>query len=398
MLNVWIVLVTLCAGALLMYPRLANARLWRAAITPLASIIGSGFLVLGPVLNASFGQYAPAIMVILCLLAYSFGSVIRFNIIRLAVHGTARRKIEDRLETLASWALAFAYVVSVAYYLNLLGAFAVSQTEADTARNAKLITSMVLILILLIGWSKGFRALERMEQLSVGLKLSIIAGLLFALGWYFLEKAAGHALRANPAVVSGWPALTMVAGLLVTVQGFETSRYLGNEYDPMTRVRSMQVAQWLSTAICVVYLLLLSYVFAPGTLVLDETAIIDMMAIVAPILPLLLITAAISAQFSAAVADTGGSGGLIMELTGGRVSERAGYAALVAVGLGLTWAFSVFEIISYASRAFAVYYALQALIATIGAWAQRSSPGKAVLFASLALIGFVIAIFGVPVE
>jgi len=53
MLNALIIGVTVITGAILLYPRLANAPLWRAAITPLASIIGSGFLMLGPILDAS---------------------------------------------------------------------------------------------------------------------------------------------------------------------------------------------------------------------------------------------------------------------------------------------------------------------------------------------------------
>ncbi|MFT6389740.1 MAG: hypothetical protein ACJAUP_003133 [Cellvibrionaceae bacterium] len=39
MLNYLIVLVAIATGALLLYPKVANALLWRAAITPLASII-----------------------------------------------------------------------------------------------------------------------------------------------------------------------------------------------------------------------------------------------------------------------------------------------------------------------------------------------------------------------
>jgi hypothetical protein len=159
----------------------------------------------------------------------------------------------------------------------------------------------------------------------------------------------------------------------------------------------MRLAQGLSSAIYMLYILLLSYVFPAGTLVLSETAIIDLMEIVAPILPLLLIAAAISAQFSAAVADTGGSGGLITELTRGRISARAGYAVLVTIGLILTWAMSVFEIISYASRAFALYYAIQALIAAKGAM-MMAKPGKALAFAALAFLGFAVALFGTAVE
>lgn len=78
--NACILAVVLVAGSILLLPRVANARRWRAATTPLASIIGSGFLVLGPILDASYGAWAPAVMALLCLVAYLFGSAIRFNI------------------------------------------------------------------------------------------------------------------------------------------------------------------------------------------------------------------------------------------------------------------------------------------------------------------------------
>jgi hypothetical protein len=398
MLNYLIILVTAAVGALLLYPRLANAPLWRATITPLASIIGSGFLVLGPILIVAFGRHAPIAMATLCFVAYLFGIAIRFNIQRLNDPATTRSRIEDHLETLASWALVFAYVVSVAYYLNLLGAFAVSMTPFNGAFSAKLVTSAVFALVLIVGWTKGFRALEGMEQITVGLKLAIIAGLLFGLGWFFIEKTAADQLILNPATVQGWPAIALFAGLLVTVQGFETSRYLGDEYSAGLRIRSMKLAQWVSTSIYMIYIILLSFAFTPDGLELSETAIIDMMAIVASILPILLIAAAISAQFSAAVADTGGSGGLITELTKGRMSPRGGYAVLVAAGLLLTWMMSVFEIISYASRAFALYYAIQAFIAAKGAWSANGFTSKAIGFAALGLLGLAIAVIGTSVE
>jgi hypothetical protein len=398
MLNFIILAVVAVAGGVLLNPKLAKATLWRAAITPLASIIGSGFLVLGPILNASFGQYAPLVMALLCLLAYSFGAAIRFNIARLAQQGTSRSKTERQLETVSSWVLAFAYIISVAYYLNLLGAFAISLTDLNDAFYAKLVTSGVFAIVLIVGWTQGFQALERMEQVTVGLKLAIIAGLLFGLVWFFGQRAGAGELVLNPAQIGGWQAIALVAGLLVTVQGFETSRYLGDEYSPQTRVRSMRLAQWVSTAIYLIYILLLRYAFDASAMDLNETAIIDMMAIVAPILPLLLIVAAISAQFSAAVADTGGSGGLIAELTHGRISARVGYAILVAVGLTLTWAMSVFEIISYASRAFAVYYAIQAVIAAKGVQSEQGERHKFIGFTALAVVGFAIAMFGAAVE
>jgi hypothetical protein len=396
MLNAAILTVVIATGVLLASPRLAKSTLWRATITPLASIIGSGFLVLGPILEVSFGLFAPLVMLALTAVAYAFGAAIRYNIHRMDT-GRVRSLLVERIEKAASVVLAFAYVISVAYYLNLFGSFGVSLTSLDSANDARVLTTAVFAVILFVGWTKGFAALERMEQVSVGLKLTIIAGLLFGLAVHFAETVRSDGILFNPAQVSGWSALTLVFGLIVTVQGFETSRYLGDTYDAKTRIRSMKLAQIVSAVIYVVYIVLLVYTFVPGTIELDETAIIGMMQIVAPILPVLLVAAALSAQFSAAVADTSGSGGLIAEISGNRVSPRLAYTLLVAVGVTLTWSFNIFEIISYASRAFAAYYALQAMIAAITAYAERRH-GAASAFAALACLGIGITLFGQPVE
>ena len=108
--------------------------------------------------------------------------------------------------------------------------------------------------------------------------------------------------------------------------------------------------------------------------------------------------AALSAQLSAAVADTNGSGGLLEELTGGKVSSRMGYLFLVVTGVALTWAADVFEIISYASRAFALYYALQSAVAAKAAWNANGVGPRSVAYAALVVLGLVIAVFGTPVE
>ncbi|KIN73637.1 APC family permease [Sulfitobacter guttiformis] len=396
MLSLLILMVCGAVAAVLLYPPLARAPLWRAAITPLASIIGSGFLVLGPILSSSFGAWAPLVMAGLCAVAYLFGSAIRFNIAYL--DRTSSEGSHHPVEVAASWALALAYVISVAYYLNLLGSFAATLIPQGGPDLAKLITTGVFVIILGVGWTRGFSALERLELLAVGLKLSIVAGLLFGLGWYFSSLSMAHALVVQPVQLGPVEGILLAFGLLVTVQGFETSRYLGAEYDAVTRVRSMRLAQGISTAIYLIYITLLCFSIVPDAAALNETSIIGMTSVIAPILPALLLVAAMSAQFSAAVADTNGSGGLLTELTRGRLSARAGYSVLVACGLVLTWAFSVFEIIGYASRAFAIYYALQSFIAARRAAAHPSARKKAVLFAMLAMLGILIAVFGESAE
>ncbi|GAF68955.1 unnamed protein product, partial [marine sediment metagenome] len=51
-----------------------------ATSTPLASIFGSGFLVIVPILAGAVGAYSVVAMVAVCALAIAVGSVIRFNI------------------------------------------------------------------------------------------------------------------------------------------------------------------------------------------------------------------------------------------------------------------------------------------------------------------------------
>ncbi|MEW9836993.1 hypothetical protein [Mesorhizobium marinum] len=337
-------------------------------------------------------------MAALCAVAWAFGSAIRFNIAVIERDGGDRPAVEERLDAAASWTLAVAYFISVAYYLNLFGAFSVSLTPFDDRLHAKLVTSFVLLVILAVGWARGFKALERMEQVSVGIKLAVIAGLLAGLGRYFFAKAGSSDLVLHPPALTAWASVTLAFGLIVTVQGFETSRYLGASYSAATRIRSMLWAQALSALIYMTYIGFLAFALPAGPQPPNETAIISMMEIVAPVLPVLLVAAALSAQFSAAVADTSGSGGLIAELTKGMVPARMAYALLVAVGLVLTWTLDVFQIIGFASRAFALYYALQSAIAAAAAWRSRSERWRAPGYLALAVLGVVIAVFGTAFE
>jgi hypothetical protein len=395
--DILIGVTTLAALVVLMLPRVRNARSWRATVTPLASIIGSGFLVLGPILSHSYGKYAPVVMALLCLAAYAFGAAIRFNIASMA-RNPERSGTETRTEYFASWSLAFAYCISVAYYLNLFGAFSVKMTPFNSPAAAKAVTSATLILILAVGWLRGFSAMERMEQISVSLKLAIIGGLLAGLSVYFVQQASHGELVFVPPPETGWTGIALAFGLIITVQGFETSRYLGDEYKPAMRVRSMRYAQWLSAAIYMAYVLLLTYAFDAETVPLTETAIVDMMKIVSAVLPALLIVAALAAQFSAAIADTSGAGGLVEELSGRRLRPRIAYLMLVIIGLCLTWFSHIFEIISLASKAFALYYALQCAIASVAAFREARSPVRGVAYAAFCLLAIAVLIFGQSVE
>lgn len=387
---------TLIVGAILFLPRLRHARSWTATVTPLASIIGSGFLVLAPLLDKRFGVAAAPVMLALCAVAYLFGGAIRHNI----AHTDGSERLPPAvvgLERMASIALAFAYVVSVTYYLNLFGSFGVALTPFDEPVYGRALATLALAFIALFGAWQGLSGLEGLETWVVSLKLAIIAGLLAGLGVYFAEKALDSALLHPPVSETGWPAVTLAFGMLITVQGFETSRYLGSEYSAEERIRSMRHAQWLATAIYIVYVGLSSFVFDPATIETRETAVIDMSRAIASVLPVLLVAAALAAQFSAAVADTVGCGGMTEDATGHRIPESWAYIGVAASGIALTWATDIFEIIALASRAFALYYALQCAIAVRFAWQAGRRP-KALWFAALGALAVLAVCFGRAVE
>ena len=392
-----VLVFVVAAGLALFHPRLAATPTWRATVTPLASIIGSGFLVLAPILVREFGVGAVLVMTGLCALAYLVGSAIRFNI-RVFDHPDHDRSVaEVRIERLSDWALAFAYVISVCYYLNLLGAFAVSQTQADDPFSAKLLTSAVLVFIAVLGWRRGLSGLEKAETVTVGIKLAVIAGLLAGMAYYAGLQARQHALQLHDGHFN-WDTLRLAFGLLITVQGFETSRYLGAGHDADTRIRTMRYAQWLASAIYIVYIGLAGLSFPSEDVGLRETAVIGMTERISPLLPILLVAAALAAQFSAAVADTNGCGGLAEEMSHGRVPTRVAYLGLAALALLLTWTADIYQIISYASRAFAIYYALQCTLAMVGSYREGGSAPRTAGFALLVVVLLVVAVLGVPAE
>ncbi|HHQ42915.1 MAG TPA: hypothetical protein ENK20_11585 [Chromatiales bacterium] len=381
------------AGALL-HPRLRRRPAWRATVTPLASIIGSGFLVIAPLLAAIAGPWAAAAMLVLVLFADAVGAVVRFNIRHVEPLVEARRAPPAllRVEDMGDVALGLAYVVSVAFYVRLLGSFALAPLDPAPAWAERALTTAVLAAIGATGLLRGLRGLEWLELWAVSLKLAVIAALLAGLAWH--DARAAMALPPAPAEDPVHLARTLAGALLVT-QGFETSRYLGGAYDAATRVRAMRRAQLLAGAIYVVFVALAAPLTA-GLDTTDETAVIAVAARVAPVLPAMLVLAALMSQLSAAVADTLGAGGLLHEALRRRVPERAVYGAVTAAAVALVWTADVFAIIALASRAFALYYALQCISALLAARARGMGAAVQAAFAAMAVLLALVVVFALP--
>jgi hypothetical protein len=118
--------------------------------------------------------------------------------------------------------------------------------------------------------------------------------------------------------------------------------------------------------------------------------------VVSAILPTCLTVAAGASQFSASIADSIGDAGLIEKITGGEVDPRHAYPLIAGVGMAILWSTDVNGVIALASRAFALFYALQCLVACESARKRRGEGRKAVAFVALALVSFAVFAFGVP--
>jgi len=399
-----VIVAVVIVGVVLLRRPVRESVSWRATVTPLASIIGSGFLVVTPLLAAVVGSWAPLAMVGIVVLAYWVGSAMRFVIVEVEPRLDAEspnRSLVD-LERLSRILLGFAYVVSVAFYVRLMASF-VLRAGGDGGVAVKLLTTAVLVSIGVTGWLRGLHGLEAFEGVAVGTKLSIIGGLLVGLLVFNASDPSSvlDAYRTHRTFVDPWNSVRVLAGMLLVVQGFETSRYLGAYYDRPLRVESMRRAQLLSAGIYVVFVALSvrSFDVLPATV--DETAILDVASAVTPVLVPLLVVAAVASQLSAAVADTAGGGEMLTGATRLIPAAGVGYVAVTGTAIAVVWLFDVFAIVSFASRAFAAYYFVQTVMVMLVLSTSRDISRRRLRFLGfgmlLVVLGFV-TVFAIPAD
>jgi hypothetical protein len=76
------------------------------------------------------------------------------------------------------------------------------------------------------------------------------------------------------------------------------------------------------------------------------------------------------------------------------------YALVTLLAVALVWSANVFELVTYASRAFAFYYLLQTVAALVVASRIREGRWRLrlLLFSAVAVILLLIVLFAVPAE
>ena len=409
MLNIILVVIAATVLLFMFHPRLTNSESWQATLTPLSSIIGSGFLVIAPLLASVVGEHSPLAVTAIVLLAYAIGGVVRFNILHaepLLQDRTAHPAIY-RIDFFANTILSFAYVTAVAFYLSLLSSFLLNYAGFENSPYLeRTLTTVIIVFIAATGYIRGLGGLEKLEGYSMSVQLSIVAALLTGVivyGYYFMQS--GETLAFEYQERDWITKACILCGILLVVQGFETSRFLGEKYSAELRVQTMRRAQIISGALYIVSVIALMPIVQH--LNLEDIQISDIVTatgLAATALPLMLIVAAVMSQFSAAVADTVGAGCLASESSRRKLSNNTGYLVVSLFAIILIWTANLLEIISFASRAFALYYLLQCVVALIAShhyYGQRQHRVHRIHrthFATVATILAFIVVFAIPAE
>jgi len=190
-----LLLAALLLAAVFFNPRLVKWHFWQATVTPLASIIGSGFLVAGPILAHTAGTQAWLAMLGLCAVAWLFGAALRYNIVHvepMIAGDVPAPALTKGLERASELSLSLAYFVSVAYYLNLFAAFGLRIDGIVDPFWIRVASTAAIAAIGLVGVLRGLSGLERLEIAAVGLKLSLIGGLFDCVGIVSRFRCIGH--------------------------------------------------------------------------------------------------------------------------------------------------------------------------------------------------------------
>lgn len=341
-------------------PSIRNSLKWRAMVTPLASIIGSGFLIVGPLLWILVGKWSLYYLGFIIFLSYQIGGVVRFNILNGEPLLGTQDKPFHLLQKASYFSLGLSYVVSIAFYAHILSAFAFKAFGIDNPFYNDLLATALLLFIGISGLIRGIDRLELFNIFAVNIKIALVCAVcmgVFVYNWHMLDFI--HIVKPSSPEIT-FKTIQKIAGILLLVQGFETARYLGHKYKAVTRVSAMKYAQILSSIIYTVLVWCLMFVMGNIDCI-KETTIIEILMKLSPLLAYILISGAVFSQFSSALADTIGCSGLLSESVKSKISLNQAYFLTSLVAIVLIWTTDVFENIALASRCFALYYFVQSV-------------------------------------
>ncbi|MBK8295101.1 MAG: hypothetical protein IPK93_10145 [Solirubrobacterales bacterium] len=365
-----------------------------ATVTPLASIFGSGFLIIVPVLEQTLGALSILGVLAVCVLAWFIGTAIRHNvaIVEPLEKEGKQPALDRRMESTGDFVIVIAYVISVALYLRIMSEYVMDFFNGSDSAE-KFLASAAIGLITTVGIARGFSGLDLMERLALAAVLVIVTLLGGALFLTDFTTVIGSGISSPPIPDKGLiQILLILGGIVITVQGFETVRYLADEYDPETRILACRLSQVVSTVIYVAFVLAATPAMGLGTADGTDKTLLDITARVVPLFTIPVVITAVLSQFSAATADTVAAQGNLHILVGQQLGKHAAYLVIGVASIVLVWTVPTLAIVALASRAFAAYYGIQCVVALRS---SDSVPAK-VGFGFLALLMLLITLLAKP--
>ncbi len=341
-------------------------RVLSASVTPLSSIFGSGFLIIVPVLERALGTLSVVGITGVCVLAWLIGTVTRHNVraVERLDDEQPRDRVTSRIDDASDVVIVVAYIISIALYLRIMAQYVIDFVSPGSIVAERALATAAVLVIVGVGVARGFSGLDRLERLALAAVLVLTTVLGVALFFHDVSEVLAGSVRLPPVPANGLvEVLLVLSGIVITVQGFETVRYLGHEYDEDTRVWASRLAQIVATSIYIGFVAVATPVMGLGTEAGPDRTLLDITGRVVAFLSLPLVITAVLSQFSAATADTVAAHGNLQRLTPRLMRGPRSFVASGATAIALIWVVSTFPLIAIASRAFAAYYAVESVVA-----------------------------------
>ena len=143
----------------------------RASVTPLASILGSGLLIIVPVLERTLGSLSVFGAVAVCAVAWVVGTAVRHcvRVVEPALESGPPDRVTAGLDRAGDAVIVVAYVISVALYLRIMAQYVVDYADpGGSSLWPRLLACIAVVLIVVVGVTRGFTGLNQLDRLSLG--------------------------------------------------------------------------------------------------------------------------------------------------------------------------------------------------------------------------------------
>jgi hypothetical protein len=353
-----------------------------------------GFVAMTPFILEISGITTPLTMLGLCALGFAMGWVMRLNIKRYEPVAD-KKDLLHSIAQVAMFSLIIASVVNVGYYLQLMAGIIIFPFDiANPGTITTIIALGTLAGIALIGFFFGLEKLNQLGNRTTAFNLAAVAAIIVGFIVYnvFVALDGAWALpNYNPPVDS--TGARQILGFFALVQGFEASRYLGEEFSAERRIATMRRAQIIATVAFVLFPLSALLLFAEARPGFESDAVVTIAQLASPVLPYIIILLGIGSQASASINAISSRSDVLEELSGNRIPRRITYP-LLAAGAGAVVLFTdVNTAVAAASRVFAAFFTIQCVIALILA-VRVKKWGQAVGITLVGLAMLSITIFG----